>query len=515
MYEENRKSFSELVLPVRVAFSRYWGVAWAPALVVAGLIIAIGIKVPDYYVSDAIIYTESQKISSKVLERENKDDDSERLEAIALEILAGPRLRSVIEQFNPYPQYQGIMGKDKALRQFRNDMSTSTVQSPTGKVLASTFKLSYSHEDPRLAYEVTKALSNLFIEESIIAEKGRKEGTEEFLDSQLTAAKQRLEKMESQVQAFRAANSGKLPDQLQAALGRLDNANKQLASNSQLMTANSQRLSTLRQELSLLSKEPAAVVGGQTSPSDPQEALAQLEASLAVLLSRYSEEHPDVVNTRKRISALKAQVGRSGGGGGGGTAVGRGSSAEARTLRIEAGEIEAQMKAISEENTRLKKDIAELEANIKLMPAKQQELIKITRDYDNVKSNYERLLAAREDAGLQTSLVKSQKGSKFKLVEPPVLPVIPAGPNRLLFFAAGLICGILVLVAVPLGLFFMNSSFKFRDELESELGIPVIGVLPTMDTPRAAALARRASSTSVVASVLCLAAGAAIIVWAL
>ena len=100
-------------------------------------------------------------------------------------------------------------------------------------------------------------------------------------------------------------------------------------------------------------------------------------------------------------------------------------------------------------------------------------------------------------------------------MEPPVLPVIPAGPNRILFFAAGLVVGVLVLVAVPLGLYFMNSSFKFRDELESELGLPVIGVLPTMDTPRAAALARRASSASVVASVLCLAAGAAIILWAL
>ena len=96
-----------------------------------------------------------------------------------------------------------------------------------------------------------------------------------------------------------------------------------------------------------------------------------------------------------------------------------------------------------------------------------------------------------------------------------MLPVIPAGPNRLLFFAGGLITGVLVLIAVPLGLFFMNSSFKFRDELENELGLPVIGVLPTMDTPRAAALARRASSTSVVASVLCLAAGAAIILWVL
>ena len=202
-------------------------------------------------------------------------------------------------------------------------------------------------------------------------------------------------------------------------------------------------------------------------------------------------------------------------GGGGGVTVRRGSSNEARQLRIEMGEVQATLAQLEVENKQLKASIDQLENNINEMPLKEQELVKIKRDYANVKANYERLLAAREEAGFATSIATSQKGTQFKIVEPPYLPVLPAGPNRIIICGGGILAGLVLFLVIPLGLFFTNSAFKFRDELESELGINVLGIVPPMDTPRAAVLSRRASSASVVLSLLGFVAGSLAIVMVL
>ena len=135
------------------------------------------------------------------------------------------------------------------------------------------------------------------------------------------------------------------------------------------------------------------------------------------------------------------------------------------------------------------------------MPNKEQELIRIKRDYSNVKQNYESLSAAKEQATMQTNLVSSQKGTQFRIVEPPALPVIPAGPPRMGIIGAGVVAGIACFLVVPLLFFYLSGAFKFRDEIEEDLGVQVIGVIPTLATPMSLTAARRALVFSVVTSV--------------
>jgi uncharacterized protein involved in exopolysaccharide biosynthesis len=170
-----------------------------------------------------------------------------------------------------------------------------------------------------------------------------------------------------------------------------------------------------------------------------------------------------------------------------------------------------QIEALTQENAGLKKEVGQLNKDIKDMPIKDQELIKISRDYANVKENYERLLAAKSDATLQSSLVKSQKDTQFKVLDPPSRPVFPAGPPRIIIAAVGVLAGLALFFAIPVGLFFLNGGFKFREEVEDELEIAVIGIVPPMDTTQAKKLQRRAGATTFVASVLSFFAGSVII----
>lgn len=517
IYEQANQSFSDLILPFRSAISRYWHVSWAPALVLTSLVLFFCMRVPSYYVSDVLISVQQQKVTVKMVESPSKDEQGERLQALIFEMISRPRLLNIIDQFKLYPELQGVRGREEALQRLHSAISIDSEESrTTGQKLSQTFRLSFTHQDPKVAYEVTKAISNLFIDESILSTKGETEGTVEFLDAQLRSARQKLETMEQQVQGFVRQNFGKLPEHLEAAVARLESAQSQLATNSQLITAKTQKLEFLRQELKLESRTAPVFSDGSSGSSsgDPADSLAQLESALVVLRSKYSDQHPDVIAAKARIQALRSRLGAGGGKGDDKApkvATTTRNTSEARSVRREIADIESELTSLNQENTHLKKSIEELEEDIKEMPIKEQELIKIRRDYDNTKANYERLSAAREEAVLQRDLVTSQKGTQFRIVDPPATPMMPAGPPRMIISGVGIALGLVVLLGLPLALYFTNSAFKFRDEVESELGINVIGIIPPMETPRALMQSRRALSASFVASVATFVAGCVLI----
>jgi uncharacterized protein involved in exopolysaccharide biosynthesis len=241
---------------------------------------------------------------------------------------------------------------------------------------------------------------------------------------------------------------------------------------------------------------------------DPADALEQLQDALVVLQSRYTEQHPEVIQTKKKIQALRQQIEQ------GGTrqnnrvrTSGAGAQAVIRVQR-EIGEVDAQLSALRADNERLKKQIAQLNSDITEMPLREQELTKIKRDYDNVQTNYKQLLAERGKAGIESSLIRSQKGTQFRIVEPAEMPTIPAGPPRLLIALGGVLLSAVLLGAVPLLLYFLNGAFRTKSEVAEGLGLQVLGVIPPMTTPEAMVRARRLQMTSAMISAVSFAAAA-------
>jgi polysaccharide chain length determinant protein (PEP-CTERM system associated) len=384
--------------------------------------------------------------------------------------------------------------------------------------MSQTYALAYTHREPQTAFLVTKDLTNLFVEESVVTRRSEVKGTEEFIEAQLRSARKKLETTEAAVQEFVSANFGKLPEHLDASVARLQNLQAQLTTNSEIIAANISRRSHLENEIATLRKSGALLSttdDGATS-ADPRERLAQLESALVVLRSQYSEKHPDVRRTQGRIEALKARIAAEEGKSEPGSVSKLEPSAANPTLlrlRRELSEIGIKINGLGQENERLKGTVAKLRGDIEKMPLKEQELLKIKRDYANVKSNYERLLAAREEAGLQASLIKSQKATQFRVIQPPELPILPAGPDRMLILVTGMAISIVVFFLIPIALFFVNSSYRFRDELEDDLDVPVIGIIPSMDSSYTVQTNMRQLGISMGLSLIVLIAGCAVIVF--
>ena len=518
MEEGKEKSLGELLGPIWLGVKKYWRLAVGPSLAVLGVGLVLAARIPSYYQADTLIFMQPQRLASKIIEEQKREEISERLQALVQEILSRPRLRAIIDRFKLYPEYRGVDGAEKALAKLKAAIEVSPAASLTGVQQLQTFKLSFSHRDPDTTFEVIKAVSNLFIEESVYDRRNEVQGTQDFFDAQLADSRKKLEETENKVQEFVKQNFGKLPEHLEQAVARLQALQSQLESNNQLLGANMTRRGNLEIELGEVRRITSAMGGESATTSysnDPQEAVGQLEEALAILKSKYTDQHPEVIATKKRIEALRAQLGKS-------KPVGSKQSNTPRVntqgaaavlgVKRQLSEVDIAINALKDENDHLKKQAEELNADIQEMPLKEQELLKIKRDYENQKETYQKLTGERDSAGLQASMLRSQKATQLRVVEPPEKPISPAGPPRLLIALGGLVLALGLLVAIPVAIYFLNGSFRSKEEVEETLGVKVLGVIPPMYTPEATSAARRIQVVSGAASAVSFLALSAVIV---
>lgn len=504
------------------ALSRYWLLALGPAVVLAVLVGLYSYHLPSYFRSDALIFIQPQRITSKIIDTPDSEEMHERLDGLVQEILSRPRLRAILERYNLYPNLRGPIGMERAVGKFREEIEIEPIASQSGGNLLQSFRVAFTHRDQKMSFEITKALSNLFIEESIVDQRSEAQGTEEFLDAELEEARKKLETTENLVQQFVRENFGRLPEHLEAAIARLQNAQAQYDANSQVLAANSGRVGNLQRELDDYLRYQSMTqsdIGTPQAGDSPYETLSKLESALIVLTSRYSEQHPDVIATRQRIDALKGQLAEEG------TGLSRGKitskapyargSDTARALRRELGELNIQGKTLQEENNNLKVMINQLQKDIEMMPMKEQDLLKIKRDYANVKDNYESLLKAKQDASLQSSLLRSQKATQFRIVEPAELPVLPAGPNRFIIASLGLAGAVGIFLLLPLSFLGFNRGYKTLKELERDTGMVVLGAVPPMPTPESALMRQRMAVVTVGTSLFSIVCGGAVMYFVL
>lgn len=68
----------------------------------------------------------------------------------------------------------------------------------------------------------------------------------------------------------------------------------------------------------------------------------------------------------------------------------------------------------------------------------------------------------------------------IQIIEKVQLPENPVSPNKKMNIAIAFLLGLMVSVGLAFLLEFLDNTFKTKDQLERELDIPVIGVIPTL-----------------------------------
>ncbi len=132
---------------------------------------------------------------------------------------------------------------------------------------------------------------------------------------------------------------------------------------------------------------------------------------------------------------------------------------------------------------RLQKDLDEYRQFVTRQPEQSSTLARLRQDAERARqllSDIDRSIT-QENLRIEASL--SEIGYKMVVRDDPVVPGFPVAPDRLrllfmgLFLALALGAGLVVLAEI------MDRSFKTVDQIERELGLPVIGALPVVQSP--------------------------------
>jgi polysaccharide chain length determinant protein (PEP-CTERM system associated) len=447
----------------------------AVCALVAGLITTIWTVriLPNVFRSTTVIMVEAQGLPQSYVKSTVSTQIEKKLDGISQEVFSRTRLEKIANELSLFPELRAAgLASDRIVDRMRDRISIKVF--PHDRA----FQISFDARNPETARDVTSRLAQVYIDENLALREAQVSGTTAFLEKELGTVKHDLEQQEGAIHQFKQEHMGELPEQREANMRTLEAVQVQLQTISVSLSAAMERKLLLDRQVAEVRAAASAGAGGSTTPSTPAARLQQLEAQLVELRSRYTEEHPDVVRTRAQIERLRTAL-RGTGTDGGQPAP---EAAVPPALRNALDQTDMEIARHKREQEQAHDAIATYQARIDMAFQREQDLLKLTRDYDVTLRKYQALLDKKIEAQLSQNLEERQQGEYFRVIDPPSLPQVPIAPKRLLLTLAGAAASVVLAIALPILLWQLNTSFHLPDEVALSL-IPVLAIIPELPTP--------------------------------
>lgn len=465
----------------------------ACVIVSVGAAVALCYVLPKSYRSTTTVLVESQKIPESYVKSGVEGSIEGRISAIQQVVMSRSLLSEIAEEFKLFPPDISPAEQEAAIDSMRKKVKVtkSTVGHSRGPDTIEGFSLSFADKDPVTAMKVTARFASHFIEQNLKYREQMLEGASSFLEQELHLAESRLEDQERSISDFKRKHMGELPQQMEANLRSLDRLQMDV-------NATRENIQTAMNRVALLEKQVSdaasgARAQGATEPAtasqgrggDPLLArLTELERTLTTLSAEYRETYPDVVQTRQEIEAVKDQLAAKYG-------VAKDEVKPGSTKLIDPmlreqmrhrDEAKSELEVLKDRLRRLLEQVKEYEGRVERAPAREQELMILVRDYDNMQKNYQSLLDKRLNARLAENLEKRQKGEQFRVLDPANLPASPESPNQPLILLGGLVIGCGLGFGGAFALEMMSPAFRRSEDAETMLGLPVLASIPAFSS---------------------------------
>jgi polysaccharide biosynthesis transport protein len=468
----------QFLVPFFCGWLLVWGASWL---------------IPSTYRSGTLILVEQPSVPSKYVESNIDSDIQRQLDSITQQILSRTRLLRIIDSLGLYARERKRKSPDDLVETMRKDIEIELTHSDDKKL--SSFNIYYASRDPKMAQQATSELAKLFIKENLEERQKRSENTTTFLEDQLDQARAKLAAQEAKLRVFKDQHLGELPTQTQSNLQILTGLQSQLQANQDSLNRAKQQNTYLE---SLINQYRAMATGskpgeaGHAGLAVIDKELDQLKAQLADLTSHYTDRHPDVRKTKEQIARVEATRARIVADMNSRPTNSSSEPAPVTSLDPKTApmlEMESQLKAnrleISNREAEIKDEqskINQYQARLNMAPVMEQQFADITRDYDQSKTDYESLLAKKNQSEMSTDLEKTQQGERFRMLDPPSLPVRPYKPNRLMLFGAGLAVGLVLGGGFAIGQEKLSGRLYSEGEIKRVIPFDVIAEIPPIES---------------------------------
>lgn len=487
----------EILQQVLVILRGMWKFRW-PGLVVAWAMAIVGVvvvmKIPDQYEATARIYVDTDSILKPLMAGLTVQPNVEQqIGMLSRTLLSRPNLEKLIRMADLDLRNAGRNDQEALIEKLSKGIEIRTAGG------LNLYTMSFRDTEQERAKRVIQSMVSIFVESGLGTSRKDTDAAKTFLNEQIKTFEAKLEEAEARMKEFRLRNIATQSADGKDAATRLAEANAQLqAAQLQLREAEFAR-DAAKQQLALERGQGANIatqsllqestINVATPELDAR--IAELRRSLDALMQRYTDQHPDVITTRRLIADLEAQKKREmaelrkaamaqAAAAGPGTSA-TGSLAAQELARVVAG-AEVQVASLRARVGEFSARAAAAREALKSAPQIEAEAAQLNRDYAITKKNYEDLVARRQSAVMSGELDVASGVAEFRLIDPPRVAPKPVSPNRML-----LLPGVL-LAALGAGLFFafaaaqLRPTFASGEDLRKLTGLPLLGVVTLLRT---------------------------------
>jgi polysaccharide chain length determinant protein (PEP-CTERM system associated) len=472
---------------IEILWRRIW------YIIIPFLVIMIGTVLyakfaPRLYKASTLVLVTAQKIPETFVQPTVTSRIEDRLQSISQEVMSRTRMEQIINEFGLYKDESKKLNNEEIVELMQKNIK---VELPTKRDEKGYFTISYIGTNPNMVTVIANRLASLFIEENLRFREQQAVGTTEFLNTELTAKKARLEELEAAVAQYKRQHMGDLPEQRDTNLRILEQLQNQYQRVGENLRAAQDRKLFLQKQLadlelpitspdtmalgknsrlsssSTYSSSDSKVVGTYTSQKD------SLAKQLEDLRSKYTESHPDVVVMKKRLADLELKKDTD--------TYSVKSDPRYRELKNQLTMTDIEIKRLQGEEASIGAQMSRYRARIENSPSREQEMTSLNREYQNIKESYDQLLKKSQSAQQAENLERRQKGEQFRVIDPARIPQKPFSPD----IPKVLLIGFILSIGCGFGLAIireqMDRSFHDAADVEVTLGLRVLATIPKIE----------------------------------
>ncbi|HVO65260.1 MAG TPA: XrtA system polysaccharide chain length determinant [Syntrophales bacterium] len=474
---------------IEILRRRIWYIVVPFVIIIIGTVLYATFA-PRLYKASTLVLVTPQKIPESFVQPTVTARIEERLQSISQEVMSRTRLEQVIDEFDLYKEESKKLTREEIVALMQRDIK---VELPTRREEKGYFTISYIGKDPHIVTKIANRLSSLFIEENLRFREQQAVGTTEFLSSELTAKQAKLEELETAVTQYKKLHMGELPEQRDTNLRILEQLQNQYQRIGENLRSAQDRKLFIQKQLSDL-EMPVASSGtmtlGRDSRSSSSTVLSysssgaevggtyasqkdSLAKQLDELRSRYTESHPDVIATKKKLADLESKKDTD--------TYNVKSDPRYKELKNQLMLTDMEIKRLQGEEASIGAQMSRYRGRIENAPSREQEMTSLNREYQNIKDSYNQLLRKSQDAQQAENLERRQKGEQFRVVDPARVPEKPFSPDipkvLLIGFVLSLGCGLGSAIIREQ----LDRSFHDVGDVEATLGLRVLATIPKIE----------------------------------
>ncbi|MEW6109829.1 MAG: XrtA system polysaccharide chain length determinant [Nitrospirota bacterium] len=450
------------------------------ALLVALTVISIftwgSFFIPNVYEASSTVFVEQSSIVDPLIRGVGVTRSiEERLINLRDSITSRNILERVMKKLDLDVKVKNPGQYEEIIRNIRNNLNLRV----QGGSRANLFVISFTANDPKTASSLVNTLVSEYIEESQSMTRTDAYSAYDFIQNQVLEYKKRLEESDGAIREFRERNPNLVPQSENTLIGRIETfQTARIDAEIRLKELTRKRENLQKQ----LSGEKELTVAFISNDSSPQGRLNSLNNQLVILLSKYTDNYPEVIKVKHEIEELKRQISQA-------KASPHSSGSETaainpiyQQIRQELTNTEAEIESLRGRISELSRQQQGSENILGRMPKEQEEWTKLQRDRNVYQRIYDELLQKLENARVSKDLEVTNKAGIFRVVDPAIVPPLPKKPDRVKMILFGLFFGITSGIGAAFGLDYLSHSFKDEATIESRLKLSVLATIPKIVT---------------------------------